>query len=72
MAKPVSGSRVMWFWTVTGPYVPGDLQPASGDAESLDKAKAAFRAKFDKWREWAMSLGHPVVWHEAVKREGQD
>lgn len=62
MAKPLSGRRVVWFWTVTGPYVPSHLQPSHGEAESLEEAKAAFRAKFDAWLAWAKDLQHPVVW----------
>lgn len=47
MARSVSGSRVLWFWTLTGPYMPSHLQPSNGDADSLLQAKAAFGAKFD-------------------------
>ena len=68
MAKPVSGGRVVWFWTVTGPYVPSHLQPSHGEAESLDEAKAAFRAKFDAWLAWAKDLQHPVVWSQGAGR----
>lgn len=62
MAKPLSGRRVVWFWTVTGPYIPSHLQPSHGEADSLEEAKAAFRAKFDAWLAWAKGLQHPVVW----------
>lgn len=62
MAKPISGGRVVWFWTLTGPYLPADLQPSQGDAETLLEAKAAFRAKFDRWLAWAKDLQHPVMW----------
>lgn len=62
MVRSVSGSRMLWFWTLTGPYVPGHLQPSNGDAESLLEAKAAFRGKFDAWLGWAKELGHPVAW----------
>jgi hypothetical protein len=68
MAKPVAGQREVWFWTITGPCIPMDLQPSSGDAETIEEAKEAFRAKFDRWREWAETLGHDVVWNEAVPR----
>lgn len=64
MAKPVSGGRVIWFWTMTGPYLPADLQPSQGDAETLLEAKTAFRAKFDKWLAWATALQQPVMWME--------
>ena len=62
MAKPLAGGRVVWFWTLTGPYLPVDLQPSSGEAETLLEAKAAFRAKFDAWLAWAKELGHSVAW----------
>jgi hypothetical protein len=68
MAKPLAGQHEVWFWTITGPYIPLDLQPSSGDAETIEEAKEAFRAKFDRWQEWAETLGHDVVWNEAVPR----
>ena len=66
--KPLSGGRTVWFWTVTGPYLPGHLRPGDGDADTLEEAKAAFRAKFDAWLAWAKDLQHPVVWHVGVGR----
>lgn len=62
MARPISGGRKIWFWTVTGPYLPLHLQPSSGEADTLEEAKAAFRAKFESWLAWATELGHPVAW----------
>ncbi len=43
-----------WLWTITGPYIPPELQPSQGREDTLSKAKAAFRAKFDSWSSWAM------------------
>jgi hypothetical protein len=63
MAQARSGGRKVWFWTVTGPYLPDHLRPSNGDADTLDEAKAAFRAKFDKWLTWASTLSHQVVWN---------
>lgn len=68
MAKPVAGGRVVWFWTVTGPYLPDHLRPSNGDADTLDEAKTVFRAKFDKWLAWASTLQHQVVWNVGVGR----
>lgn len=68
MAKPVTGGRTVWFWTVTGPYLPDRLRPGDGDAESLEEAKAAFRAKFDAWLAWARDLQHPVMWSQGAER----
>lgn len=62
MAKPIAGGRLVWFWTITGPYIPADLLPSNGDADTLLEAKAAFRAKFDAWLAWAKDLAHPVTW----------
>lgn len=63
MAKPLSGNRVVWFWTITGPYVPLELLPSSGDADTVEQAKSEFRAKFDAWLVWAEQLQHPVLWN---------
>ena len=68
MAQPRSGGRLVWFWTVTGPYLPDQLRPSHGEAESLEDAKAAFRAKFDKWLAWAALLQHQVMWHVGVPK----
>lgn len=62
MLRQVAGNRVAWFWTVTGPYIPADMQPSHGEADTLREAKVAFRAKFDAWLTWAKELGHPVMW----------
>lgn len=62
MAKPLAGGRVVWFWTITGPYLPENLRPAQGEAETLIEAKAAFREKFDAWLAWATALQQPVMW----------
>jgi hypothetical protein len=40
-----------------------DLQPSIGREETLDAVKAAFKAKFKAWQEWAEDLGHDVLWH---------
>jgi hypothetical protein len=63
MAKPLAGSRVVWFWTVTGPFVPGALQPGDGEADNLDEAKAALKAKFTAWLRLATAEGGEVLWH---------
>ena len=53
----------MWTWSITGVYVPQDLQPSHGTAETPEEAKAAFKAKYDAWLAWAVELDHDVVWH---------
>jgi hypothetical protein len=71
MAQDRSGGRRVWFWTITGPYLPEHLRPGNGEAETLDEAKAAFRAKFDKWLAWASMLQHEVVWNVGVGKVGE-
>ena len=68
MRKPVAGGSEVWLWTVTGPYLPPGLQPAAGDAQTLDEAKAAFRAKYDAWLQWALAQGCEAVWHTGAHR----
>jgi hypothetical protein len=58
-----SGKHV-WFWTVTGPYLPDAQLNGSGDAEDLPVAKAAFRSTFDGWLAWALRQNALVLWHE--------
>lgn len=31
MLKPEQGGSGVWFWTLTGPYIPPALQPGNGD-----------------------------------------
>lgn len=66
MAQDRSGGRRIWFWTVTGPYLPDQLQPSNGEADSLDGARAAFRAKFDRWLAWAVALDRQAVLNVGV------
>lgn len=62
MRRDLAGGRAVWFWTLTGPYIPQTLATTSGDAASLDEAKAAIKSAFDMWLRWAMGQGQ-VVWH---------
>ena len=68
MLKPLSGSRAMWLWSVTGPYLPPELQPGSGDAESLEEAKAALKARFDAWLHHAAVRGGEGHWHQGAAK----
>ncbi|MFN0191860.1 MAG: hypothetical protein ACKVP5_07760 [Aestuariivirga sp.] len=67
MRKSKAFGESVWLWTVTGPYLPPQLQPGHGEADNLDAARAAFRAKFDAWRVWAAQQPEPH-WHVAVSR----
>lgn len=62
MRKPVSGGKEVWFWTLTGPYVPESLFPKDGDAPTLEGAKTAIKGAFERWLAWAQGQGE-VVWH---------
>jgi hypothetical protein len=42
-----------WFWSITEYIEPRAGLSTSGSAETLDAAKAAFRARWDQWRGWA-------------------
>jgi hypothetical protein len=64
--KSADNDRAVWFWTITGPHIPVHLLPAKGQADTLAKAKKAFRTKFSRWHEWAETLGHEVVWNDKV------
>ena len=65
MCRLRSFGEVVWTWSITGPYVPPELQPASGDCAPIDEAKAAFRAKFEAWRNWALGERRAAAWHGA-------
>lgn len=59
-----SASQHVWLWTVTGPYLPNARLNGTGDSTDIAEAKAAFRATFNAWLEWAVEQNAPVVWHE--------
>jgi streptogramin lyase len=44
MVKPMASGAV-WFWNVTRPHLPAQLQPSNGEANTLEAAKLAFKAK---------------------------
>ena len=63
VAGMTPGMVMMWEWTITGPYIPVELQPSNGREETLNAAKIAFKAKFEAWQAWAEGFGHDVIWH---------
>ncbi len=63
MRKPKAFGASVWFWSVTGPFVPASLHPSHGEAESLETAKVEFRTKWEQLREWSTREGKPLHWH---------
>jgi hypothetical protein len=50
-----------WHWALTGPHLPANLQPGSGEADTLAAARQALTDRFEAWRHWAQ--GSPAVWN---------
>ena len=62
MRKPKAFGVAVWFWTITGLYAPAQLLPSDGEAESLENAKAAFKAKWQALHDWAEKSGLEPRW----------
>lgn len=52
-----------WFWTMTGPALAQAGMASSGEAETLEEARAAFRRVFNEWLRWATAHDGAVHWH---------
>jgi len=50
--RPV-GPRAVFCWSLTGPYVPGDVMTNRGEAGTLDNAKAGLVDAMRRWSIWA-------------------
>lgn len=61
----VSTIGMKWHWSLTGPYLPPELQLGYGLCDTLDAAKVEFRAKFDAWLAWAFDQGGVRTFHGA-------
>jgi hypothetical protein len=48
---------LVFFWTMTRPNLPAQLEPSNGECETLEGAQEAFKAKFCKWQSWAIRTG---------------
>jgi hypothetical protein len=48
VSRATGSDRGAWFWTITGPAAPDAGVALSGDAGSLEEARLAFRAAFDR------------------------
>ena len=67
MRMTLSFQRVVWFWTLTGPYMPPELQPTNGECETMEEAQEALKAKFWSWHRWALN-GGKAVRHVAAEK----
>jgi hypothetical protein len=65
-----SGSeRGGWLWTITGPAAPGSGIALSGEAGSVEEARRAFRATFDRLVAWSASTASGgLPWHVGAER----
>ena len=57
-----AGSVSKWGWSITGPYIPRELQPSQGAEETLEAAQEASKAKFWQWHRWALDQPGGVTW----------
>ena len=64
MLRPKAGGEESWLWSITGPALPAELAPGHGEAATLLEAKAAFRAKFRDWQDWACARDSQAYWHD--------
>ena len=62
MRRDRQGENQVWIWSLTGPFVPTQLHPISGEENAIVAAQEKFEATFWKWHSWAMS-GGKSVWH---------
>ena len=62
MLRPASFGVSRWFWTVTGPAMVQAGLASSGETETLDEARLAFREAFDRWLTWALVHDRKVHW----------
>ena len=63
MLQPIANGQEIWLWTITGPAMVQAGLSSSGKADSLEEARQAFRAQFDRWLEWALAADAAVYWH---------
>jgi hypothetical protein len=62
MLKLKTFGQSVWLWTITGPYVPAQLQPSHGEAQTLEDAKLAFKGKFEAVIALGEREGKAIVW----------
>ena len=57
-----AGSIPKWTWSITGPYIPPELQPSQGAEDTLEAAQEAFKGKFWQWQRWALEQPGGAKW----------
>jgi hypothetical protein len=62
MLSTLAGSIPKWGWSLTGPYLPPELEPGNGYEETLEHAQEAFKAKFWEWHRWAQDQAGGAAW----------
>ena len=64
MEKKLGFQRVVWFWTLTGPYFLGP-KSHDGEEDTLEKAQEAFKVSFWQWHAWALKQPGKATWYGA-------
>ena len=54
-----------WMWTLTAPYFPGPV--SSGEEETFEAAREAFKKLFWQWHAWALQQPGMVTWYGATE-----
>ncbi len=68
LLTPIANGAAVWFWTITGPALVQAGLSSSGQADSLEAARQAFRTRFDEWLAWALAADVAVRWHAGPYR----
>jgi len=64
MKKNLAFQEVAWFWTLTAPHYPlGQIH--SGEEETFEAARDAFKKLFWEWHAWALKQPGKVTWYGA-------
>lgn len=64
MRQARSFGKETWLWIITGPALVQAGMTSSGEAETLEQARVAFRERFNEWLTWATASSSPVYWHD--------
>jgi hypothetical protein len=61
MEKRNVEQQLVWFWTMTAPYYP--FKQHSGEEETYEQARDAFKALFEEWHSWALRQTGWATWY---------